>query len=318
MDLLQTLSSLFALLYKSCDKGRDKYTKFQLEWHQNCSVFLMPPGKTLCDAGIDPQKNMDLAHLQQRWIGYCEGKSANKDVRDAIMISICSAVYNYQLKRVSKVQQIILDDTSSTAPMPQEIDSVYYRFCGAAIASMLHSRYDKRRTCKEDRKATLNQEIQVLKAIQCTDKSHIPQELKYRDRGFMYFPSDDLLPFLRALDGCIMENANASAFKKYGSEMIDVAVKQLESTQELKQTFSSVVTKRLQQGTADLDVSEFYPSIHLVYKELSHKLCHTRLGEFISVTEQQLAASKGKSTLAGQNLRDELLTSHLKTKSMIN
>ena len=109
---------------------------------------------------------------------------------------------------------------------------------------------------------------------------------------------------------CIMENANDSTFKKYGSQMIDVAVKQLEATQELQQQFSSIVTKRLQQSTVDLDVSEFNPSICLVYKELSHKLCHTRLGEFISVTQQQLAASKGKSTLAGQNLRDDKLTQY--------
>lgn len=45
LNLLQTLTSLFATLYKSCDKGKDKYMKFQLEWHQNCSVFLLPPGK---------------------------------------------------------------------------------------------------------------------------------------------------------------------------------------------------------------------------------------------------------------------------------
>lgn len=39
-----------------------------------------------------------------------------------------------------------------------------------------------------------------VKGFQCTDKSHIPEELKYRDRGFMYFPSSAMLPFLRALD----------------------------------------------------------------------------------------------------------------------
>ena len=42
-ELLRTLASLFATLYKSCDKGKDKYMTFQLEWHQRCSVFLLPP-----------------------------------------------------------------------------------------------------------------------------------------------------------------------------------------------------------------------------------------------------------------------------------
>ena len=52
--------------------------------------------------------------------------------------------------------------------------------------------------------------------------------------------------------------------------------------------------------------------------ELSRKLCHTRLAEFISATQQNLAAAQGKSTLAGQNLRDELLASHVKTKSLLH
>ena len=136
-ELLRTLADLFASLYKSCDKGKDKYIKFQLEWHQCCSVFLLPPDKSLSDVGIDPKRNVDLAHLQQRWVGYCEGKSVDKHVRDAVMISICSAVYNYLL---STVQQSILEPTSLTGPISQDTDSVYCRFCGVAIANMLHAR----------------------------------------------------------------------------------------------------------------------------------------------------------------------------------
>ena len=317
-ELLRTLSSLFAALYKSCDKGKEKYMKFQLEWHQYCSIFLLPPDKELSDIGVDAKKNVDLVRLQQRWVGYCEGQSVNKQGRDAVMISVCGAVYNYFLKRVSTVQQSILEPTSSTSPLSQDADSVYYRFCGAAIANMLHTRYDKRHSCKQEQKEILEQEIQVLKCIQCTDKSHIPEELKYRDRGYMYFPSKDFLSFLRGLDSCVMENANECTFKKYGPEMIDVAVKQMEATREFQQQFKSLITDCLLQRDTDVNVTKFDPAIKLVYKELSRKLCHTRLGEFISATQQKLAAAQGKSTLAGVNLRDELLTSHVKMKSLLN
>ena len=54
-ELLRTLASLFASLYKFCDKGKDKYMRFQLEWHQCCSVFLLPPDKGLSDVGVDPK-----------------------------------------------------------------------------------------------------------------------------------------------------------------------------------------------------------------------------------------------------------------------
>ena len=287
-ELLRTLASLLASLYKSCDKGKDKYMKFQLEWHQCCSVFLLPPDKCLTDVGVNPEKNVDLAHLQQRWIGYYEGKSVEKDVRDAIIVSVCSAVYNYFLKRVTKVQHV-----------SQDIESIYYRFCGAALANMLHTRYDKRRSCKQEQKEGVEHEILVLKCIQCTDKSHIPEELKYRDWGFMYFPSIEFLSFLRGLDSCVMESAHESTFKKYGPEMTEVAVKQLEATQELQQQFKSLITSCLLQKDASIDVSKFDCAIKLIYKELNRKLCHTRLGEFISATQQKLAASQGKSTLAG-------------------
>ena len=66
--LLRTLSSLFASLYKSCDKSKDKYMKFQLEWHQCFGVFLVPADKELSDVGVDAKKNVDLACLQQRWV----------------------------------------------------------------------------------------------------------------------------------------------------------------------------------------------------------------------------------------------------------
>ena len=112
----------------------------------------------------------------------------------------------------------------------------------------------------------------MLKCIQCTDKSHIPEELKYHDQGYMYFPSKEFLSFLRGLDGCVMENANESTFKKYGPEMIDVAVKQMEATQEFQQQFKSLISNHLLQKDADVDMSKFDPTIKSVYKELSHKL----------------------------------------------
>lgn len=138
-------------------------------------------------------------------------------------------------------------------------------------------RYDKRRSCKQEQKETLELEIQVLKCIQCTDKNHIPEELKYHDRGYIYFPSKEFLSFLRGLDSCVMENANDSTFKKYGPEMIDVAVKQMEATQEFQQQFKSLIANCLLQKGVDVNMSKFDPAIKLVYKELSRKLCYTRL-----------------------------------------
>ena len=316
-ELLKSLVNLFAALYKHCDKGKDKYLRFQLEWHRCCSFFLLPSGASLSDAAANPPKEVNLICVQQQWAGYCEGLSVEKSVRDAIMVSLCSAVHDYLLRRVCDVQKSLLTPESSVS-VSSDIESVYYRFCGAAIASMLHSRYTKCQTCKNEQKIGLDQEILVLKSVQCVDKSHVPEELQYRDRGHMYFPSKKFLTFLSRLDRCVMENANDSAFKKYGPDIIKVAVKKLETAQEFQQQFKSLITTSLVERNADVNVPEFETAITNVYKELSRKLCHTRLAEFISATQQNLAAAQGKSTLAGQNLRDELLASHVKTKSLLH
>lgn len=84
---------------------------------------------------------------------------------------------------------------------------------------MLHSHYEKRVDCiKPDKKDCIQREIVVLRATKCDDKSHIPSELKYRDRGFMYFPCAEYISFLRELDTLVMENANEHNLKRYGRQ----------------------------------------------------------------------------------------------------
>lgn len=68
-ELLRTLASLFASLYSVCDKGKDKYMKFQLEWHRCCSIFILPSSKGLSDTGVDPRRYADLANCSSDRLG---------------------------------------------------------------------------------------------------------------------------------------------------------------------------------------------------------------------------------------------------------
>ena len=152
-ELLRTLASLFA---KSWDKGKDKYMKFQLEWQQGCSVFLLPPDKSLSDVGVD---HVDLAHLQQRWVGYCEGKSVDKDVRDAVMISVFTTIFSQMFSNQYCTQV--------TQHLKTQI-----LFITGFVELLLQTCY------------MLN--IINAKPASKSKESHIPEKLKYRDRGFMY------------------------------------------------------------------------------------------------------------------------------------
>ncbi len=297
MDLLNFFGEAFVQIYKSCDQGKEKFMKFQLEWHKMCSIFLLPSSTAIEESGWSPsrlQLKTDMEKIRQTWIGFCEGKDVSEWNRNAVMITISAAAYDFYLRLLTKCQQEIRDRESEN-PIEEcvkEEDFVYYRFCGAALSSMLHSHYEKRVDCiKPDKKDCIQREMVVLRAIKCDDKSHIPSELKYRDRGF---PCAEYISFLRELDTLVMENANEHNLKRYGRQLVAVTIKQIQSTHELQHKFDKLVRKRM----SDQNISgDFQNEIVSVYKELSRKLCHTRIEEFISATHQSMAASKGKSTL---------------------
>ena len=145
------------------------------------------------------------------------------------MITISSAVYNYLLKQVSVHQKSLTGQPSSgefskgsSATYSDDDDDVYYRFGGGALYDMLKNRYKEIKNCLSTRRNLLSIEISLLQAINNKDKSSIPAYLKYRDRGYMYFPHNRFLPFLRNLDTLIKTVVNDEGFAKHGDELIKV------------------------------------------------------------------------------------------------
>ena len=113
-------------------------------------------------------------------------------------------------------EEIIGEKSFMDVNASADSDDVLYRFCGAALASMLHSRYKLIQTCP------LERNFNLLQSINSKVKSHIPDYLQYRDRGFMYFPSEQFLPFLRALDKNVRQYTNPDSFRRYGSQLVKV------------------------------------------------------------------------------------------------
>ena len=69
-------------------------------------------------------------------------------------------------------------------------DDVYYRFGGATISSMLHSRYARIKVCALSDQQQLSLEISVLQKLSIhrkEEKANVPSYLKYRDNGNMFF-----------------------------------------------------------------------------------------------------------------------------------
>ena len=260
--IFRGLVEIFIHVFKSCEKGKDKYSRFQLEWHKHCS--------TLLTENVDEASMKELSQIHQRWLGFCEGSRITKDGYNPVMISICAVVYDYLMQQILEEQKAKPNETSMC--IQQDSDDVYFRFGGAALASMLHLRYDDLKRAPKSKKDSIIAEIKVLKSIECSDKSHIPEYLQYRDKGYMYFPKMCFIPFIRDVDKCVCELANEEAMKKYGSKLVEVITQQVRSNEELKGHFKAKII-----DVHDCEESVKEESINTVYLEFTRKLCNTRI-----------------------------------------
>jgi len=65
----------------------------------------------------------------------------------------------------------------------------------------------------------LSQEISLLQAINCKDKTNVPGYLRYWDRGFMYFPDKVFFLLLREVDTVVKAVVNFDGLKKEGDNL---------------------------------------------------------------------------------------------------
>ena len=115
---------------------------------------------------MDRGSQKDISQIHQRWIGYCEGSRVAKEVHNPVLIAVCSAVFDYLMQRVAKHQQKEQCDGDHVLLSLDQEEGVYYRFGGAALAAMLHLRYDQLKYgVHESKRESVRVEITILKAI---------------------------------------------------------------------------------------------------------------------------------------------------------
>lgn len=301
--LVQGLIKIYIGVYQFCQKGKDKYCRFQLEWHRKCSLLLTDQ--------VD-KKDKDISPLHQSWLEYCKGVGVSKEAYNPMMVAIYSAVFDCLMEKVVQHQKGMQSDdddvrSSCSQSSVDEKEGVYYRFGGAALCSMLHLRYDQLKpNVSIDKQECIKHEIAILKAIQCFEKQHVPLYLLYRDKGYMYFPAACYILFIRNVDRCVLQYANEASLKQFGSKLVEVATTNLRQNSNLEVQFNSIL-----QDVYN-DYEDHKELVHNIFTEFTRKLCNTRIQEFLDAHRQLAAKDGGKTTLSGQNLRDKLLTYHTK------
>ena len=193
-----------------------------------------------------------------------------------------------------------------------EPDEVYYKFGGAAIAEMLRKRHRSIHSCPENNRGTIIVEISVLKGMECSNKSIIPPSLQYRDNGFMYFPDEALIPFIEAVDDKVKEVANKKGVQEHGGNIVQVTTDRVTADTSFKTKFEQFLLRKFDS------LGDMSAAVNSVFAEFLRKLCNTRLAEFLDSYKQIQLSKGGSASLAGQNLRDTLLSQHVTLRSQVS
>ena len=312
--LAHHLQLAFARLFVECSTKKERYLHFQISWHKHCSFLLVEKNQHLTQLGLHPSDPVAEQVLTARseWHKVKEKHALSQDASSRFLTLYCSSTLDQLLRQCHKVMQSFSKKSSGNAEVTEDSEDVFYRFGGAAIASMLHSRYEKlKQHCGDDQQ--LSEETTILQKLSIhkkEDKELIPDSLKYRDKGHMYFPCVELLPLIKEVDLATKEYTNGESFKKYGSELLTVISNKLVLDTKLLSLYETILREKIPEFSEMSD-----KSVDSVFKEFVRKLCHTRIQEFLDSFKQQSAAHKGLATLAGQNLRDSLLSHHVNLKS---
>jgi len=215
-DILLHHRVRFGELYIQCKEESDPFLQFQLKWHQHCAAFLLSRDYSLATINLEECAQQSIAALRLRWLDYCDQSTLPFSDTSKVMMTLSSAVYDMLLERVQSFQEGLstsVDTTSNSNLVSNDPDSddVCLRFGGAAICEMLKLRYDQIKKCSDTQRDQLSQEITILKAMTMKDKTSLPIYLKYRDRGFMYFPDPSFVMFIQGINEAVRSVASTNS-----------------------------------------------------------------------------------------------------------
>ena len=209
----------FIELYLQYSTGKDKYLRFQIAWHNHCSVYLLPRDSS--SECIIPNLSDKLPELRSSWLEFCDKHQETQTCYN-IMTLLSSSVYTILLDYVQSLITKTMDNETVSIPDYNDGEDVNIRFGGCVLSSMIHLRYKHIRNCSENRKDLVSMEITILHAINTKEKSEMPSYLKYRDRGFMYSPNPHIVPFIREVDKSIRVVLNEKGFQEHGNDLVKV------------------------------------------------------------------------------------------------
>ena len=313
-DFVEQLILGYIDLYKTHQKGKDKYTHFLVAWHELLSQYTVE-GNNLED---------------ETWCALVSDSYGNFSAEDrsAIVTSIAKAVYDILTEKASQIQGQSEDKVHDDSVYPQSRESIpdddasIVRVSGFALHSAIEYRrkalLPKNKT-KHSSVASHNfaQELDVLTRLKAEDKSFVPRVIDFQDRGHMTIMHQAMLSFGRGLFTTVRASLNYSSYQEYGSEVFKRTRKHVLDSSELFQTFKACL-ENVSHTSAQGPVSEMDDALlNKVYNTLVTKMLHTINNDFLKNVSLLGNIATGKGTNAKLLLRDKLKAAAADTISRI-
>lgn len=163
----------FSQLCMECKKGVDSFLRFQLQWHQHCSAFLLSRSYPLTAINLDESAQHSVAAVRIQWLDFCDNNGVPVPESNVVMMTISSELL---LELAESFKNSLTTNSTHFKPpsSASDGDDVYFCFGDAALCNMLHLRYQQIKSCTDMHRDKLSQEITILQAMNMKDKSNIP------------------------------------------------------------------------------------------------------------------------------------------------
>lgn len=245
--------------------------------------------------GIDTADGRNLKELWRAVVDEASKSNCLVPVDDQriIVSSLAYMVFDLMSQKVKEKKIIKPTDT----PVIHESVVSLYRYTGATLYSMIE---------KREKISLKHPQLKLLYTMKLKkneqDHMHLPDAL---NQGGLVIVSLHMIPYVRELMHLVNKHVNSGKLQEHGKNMIRVALDKIMADQELVLLFKECLLKA---GVPNEDLELDMQSLHPIVTEMSTKIFHSRVNEYMNSRNELDLAEKGKVTSADQSLRDILKT----------
>ena len=314
-ELVSKLILGYVDLYKAHRKGKNKYSRFLVSWHEFFSRYAVQEAD-----GSDEEK------IWQAISAGDDGLECQSTDRSAIITAIAKAVYELLTEKATQFHRqnaaaCLNASTSDTmypqsrSPIPDD-DASIVRVVGFALHSAIKYRSDALAPINSQKHNTdaqhrFGKELELLKRMKCPDdaKSFMPSVVKFQDRGGMTVMRPEMLEFGRSVFASVKSTVNYTSYMSNGSDIFKLARENVIGSSELLQTFKSCL-QNIPHSSEQASISAFEEAIvSSTCVAILTKMLHTINNDFLTNISLLDKIDTGKGTGAKLLLRDKLKAS---------